>query len=81
MSYPTHTIRTTEDVNYLRGLIERLQRDGMDERDIEAVLRQMSNERGVRPHHVWEKLVPFARRSKSSLVHHISTAIDIDVRR
>ena len=65
MSHPTHTIRTADEVNHLRSLIERLQRDGMDERDIEAVLRQMSNERAVRPNHVWEKLVPFGRRSKS----------------
>jgi hypothetical protein len=65
MSHLTHTIRPTHEVNYLRTMIERLQRDGMDERDIEAVLRQMSNEPAVRPPHVWEKLVPFGRRPKS----------------
>ncbi len=64
MSHPAHTIRTDHEVNHLRSLIERLQRDGMDERDIEAVLRQMSNEPPVRPHNVWAKLVPFARRGK-----------------
>jgi Spy/CpxP family protein refolding chaperone len=62
MQAPMHTIRTDTEVNYLRSMIERLQRDGMDERDIEAVLRQMSNEPAVRPHHIWAKLVPFARR-------------------
>lgn len=65
MSHPSHMIRTSEEVNYLRSMIERLQRDGMDERDIEAVLRQMSNQPAVRPHHIWEKLVPLSRRSKT----------------
>jgi Spy/CpxP family protein refolding chaperone len=64
VSHPTHTGRTAEDANYLRSMIERLQRDGMDERDIEAVLRQMSNEPAVRPHQVWEKLVQFGRRAE-----------------
>lgn len=64
MKPAAHTIRTDAEVNHLRSLIERLQRDGMDERDIEAVLRQMSNEPTVRPNHVWAKLVPFTRRAK-----------------
>ena len=65
MQAPMHTIRTDDEVNYLRSIIERLQRDGMDERDIEAVLRQMSNEPAVRPTHIWAKFVPSARRGKS----------------
>ena len=64
MHAPMHTIRTDDEVNYLRSMIERLQRDGMDERDIEAVLRQLSNEPAVRPNHIWAKFVPFARRAK-----------------
>ena len=60
-----HTIRTDDEVNYLRSMIERLQRDGMDQRDIEAVLRQMSNEPAVRPTHIWERLVQFGRRSEA----------------
>jgi hypothetical protein len=63
MQTPAHTIRTDDELNYLRHLIERLQRDGMREQDIEAVLRQMSNEPAVRPHHPWARLVPFARRA------------------
>ena len=59
-----HTIRTDAEVNYLRSLIERLQRDGMDERDIEAVLRQMSNEPAVRPEQGWAGVVPFMRRAR-----------------
>ena len=65
MHAPMHTIRTDDEVNYLRSTIERLQRDGMDERDIEAVLRQLNNEPTVRPNHIWAKFVPFARRGKS----------------
>jgi hypothetical protein len=59
-----HTIRTDDEVNYLRSLIERLQRDGMNEHDIEAVLRQMRTEPPVRTHNAWAWLVPFARREK-----------------
>ena len=59
-----HTIRTDDEVNYLRSLIERLQQDGVNERDIEAVLRQISNEPTVRPHHIWARLIPFTRRAK-----------------
>lgn len=65
MQLPMHTIRTDDEVNYLRSMIERLQRDGMDQRDIEAVLRQMSNEPAVRPTHIWERLVQFGRRSEA----------------
>jgi hypothetical protein len=65
VSQPTHMIRTADEVNYLRSTIERLQRDGMNERDIEAVVRQMSDKLGVHPTPVWAKFVPFARRSKT----------------
>jgi hypothetical protein len=64
MSQPAHMIRSDKEIHHLRSLIERLQREGMDQRDIEAVIRQVSNEKIVRPYHVWARLVPFAWRSK-----------------
>jgi hypothetical protein len=60
-----HTIRSEGELNYLRTVIDRLQREGMREPDIEAVIRQVSTDPGLRPKPVWQRLAPLLGRARS----------------